>query len=149
MRAENMRADSRQAATGNWGLRSIECEFDHSFLVEPCLTIGRVFRGSQNTLERLARWRAPGQSFGLRAERFRADSRQAATGNWGLRSIGCEFDHLFLVVPRLTIGHAFRGSQNALKRLMRWRAPGQSFDMRRRKYESRLTSGCYGKLESA
>jgi hypothetical protein len=81
MRAEIIRADSRQAATRNGGLRSIECEFDHLFLVEPCLTIGHALRGSQNALERLARWRAPGQSFGMRAEEFRADSRQAATGN--------------------------------------------------------------------
>jgi hypothetical protein len=62
---------------------------------------------------RLARRRAPGQLFGMRAEEFRADSRQAATGKWGLRSIECEFDHLFLVEACLTNGHAFGGSQKA------------------------------------
>jgi hypothetical protein len=62
---------------------------------------------------RLARRRGPGQSFVWRAEKFRADSRQAATGKWGLHSIECEFDHLFLVAPCLTIGHVLCGSQKA------------------------------------
>ncbi|MEW6161394.1 MAG: hypothetical protein AB1813_28530, partial [Verrucomicrobiota bacterium] len=51
----------------------------------------------------------------MRGEKVRADSRQAATGaktqNGG--SIECEFDHLFLVAPGLTIGCASCGSQNA------------------------------------
>jgi hypothetical protein len=95
------------------GLRSIECEFDHLFLVEACLTNGHGFRGSQKAAEALARRRGRWQSMARRAEKFRADSRQAATRKWGLRSIECEFDHLFLVEACLTNGHAFGGSQKA------------------------------------
>jgi hypothetical protein len=48
MRAEKVRADSRQAATGAKieNGRSIECEFDHLFLVGPWLTIGNAACGS-------------------------------------------------------------------------------------------------------
>ncbi|MEW6160337.1 MAG: hypothetical protein AB1813_23120, partial [Verrucomicrobiota bacterium] len=70
--------------------------------------------------------RAFWQTFGMRAEEVRADSHQAATENWGL----CEFDHLFLVGARLTIGCAFRGSQKAAERLTRRRAYWPTFGLR-------------------
>jgi hypothetical protein len=97
LRAERVRADSRQAATEEWGLRSIECEFDHLFRVERGLTIGDASAGSQHGLRNISRGNAQGWPVGLRAEKVRGDSRQAATEKWGLRSIECEFDHLFRV----------------------------------------------------
>jgi hypothetical protein len=106
------------------------------FLVASCLTIDHALRGSPNALERLARRRGPWRLFGMRPEEFRADSRQAATRNGGLRSIECEFDHLFLVEPRLTIGHALCGSQNALERLARRRGPWRLFGMRAEKFRA-------------
>ncbi|MEW6159117.1 MAG: hypothetical protein AB1813_16960, partial [Verrucomicrobiota bacterium] len=47
-RAENFRADSRLAATEKQTSgRSIECEFDHLFLVATPFTIGHAFCGSR------------------------------------------------------------------------------------------------------
>jgi hypothetical protein len=82
-RAENIRADLHQAATENWGPRSIECEFDHLFLVAPHLTIGHARADLKTRWTRLARRNAHWQSFGKRAENIRADLRQAAPGSQG------------------------------------------------------------------
>jgi hypothetical protein len=134
MRAERIRADSRQAATGVkiQNGRSIECEFDHLFLMATGLTIGYAFCGSQEVLEACARRRVRGQLFGMRVENIRADSRQAATGAkiQNGRSIECEFDHLFLVATGLTIGYAFCGSQDVLEACALRRVRGQLCGMR-------------------
>jgi hypothetical protein len=62
------------------------------------------------------------------------------------RSIECEFDHLFLVETPLTIGDALAESQIAKELLARGRAHWAWARLARRKYQSRLTSGCYGIL---
>jgi hypothetical protein len=82
---------------------------------------------------RLARRRGPGQLFGMRAEEFRADSRQAATRNWSLRSIECEFDHLFLVEACSTILNDLPGSHIAKERFARGNALGAWAWLARRK----------------
>jgi hypothetical protein len=53
-----------------WSLRSIECEFDHLFLVEACSTIRHDLPGSQIAKERFARRNALGPGRGLRAEKI-------------------------------------------------------------------------------
>jgi hypothetical protein len=75
------------------------------------LAIGDVLAGSHDGQRRWSRGNAQGRSVGLRAEEVRADSRQAATGKYGLRSIECEFDHLFLVETAL--GHRRRACRIA------------------------------------
>jgi hypothetical protein len=119
-----MRADSRQAATENENInpRSIECEFDHLFLVARCLTIGDAIAGSHDGLRYFPRWNVQGWQVGLRAEKMRADSRQAATENENInpRSLECEFDHWILVARCLTIGDAFSGSHDGLGYFSRW-----------------------------
>jgi hypothetical protein len=103
-------------------IRSLECEFDHLFLVARCLTIGDAFAGSHDGLRYFPRWNVQGWQVGYRAEKVRADSRQAATEKENLnpRSLECEFDHLFLVARCLTIGDAFAGSHDGLRYFPRW-----------------------------
>jgi hypothetical protein len=68
---------------GHSGLRSIECEFDHLFLVETSL--GNRQRACRIPLRSapFVAWECARRSVGLRAENIRADSRQAATGPFG------------------------------------------------------------------
>jgi hypothetical protein len=93
------------------GLRSIECEFDHLFLVETSL--GNRRRACRIPLRPapFVAWACERRSIGLRAENIRADSRQAATGKlWvcvasNVSSITCSWSR-----RPVAIGDALAGS---------------------------------------
>jgi hypothetical protein len=106
MRVEKVRADSRQAATrGRFeNGRSIECEFDHLFLVKPPLSQRwRACRSSMR-LSAVGAWVSSLAQVAACAQKKSEPTHvrllREAEFEIG-RSIECEFDHLFLVKPPL------------------------------------------------
>jgi hypothetical protein len=108
------------------------------------LAIGDVLGGSHDGQRRWSRGNAKGDRLACAQKKLEPTHVRLLRRIGGLRSIECEFDHLFLVDARWTTRHDLPGSQIAKEPLARGDALGVLARLARRKNESRLTSGCYG-----
>jgi hypothetical protein len=123
---------------------SIECEFDHLFLVETPSTIRYALLRISNRESTFDAWACTRAWARLARRKYLSRLTSGCYGILNGRSIECEFDHLFLVETPSTIRYALLRISNRESTLNAWACTRAQARLARRKYQSRLTSGCYG-----